>query len=117
MSMKATQANIRFQQKVNKSNKQLETIDKKIDKLNNQLVNIVTAMKNIQPIKGLTPVSQKPNIEEDKLKKIDLDNNSPMFIPDIDTTDLTMNSSEEKKTVKDLDLDFGLSALEDIEEV
>ena len=116
MSMKATMANIEFQQRVEKYNKQLDNIDHKIDNLNEQLGSIIKAMQKIQTVKGLEPIYDEPVEQKDKFKKIDLDNNSPMFIPDIDTSDLQMSASEEEKTIKELDLEFGLNALNDLED-
>jgi len=116
MSMKATQFNIEFQQRVNKYNKKLEAIDEKIDNLNIQLQNIFSTMQNIQLINNLDKVSDKTEVIKDEFKSIDLNKNKSVFIPEIDTSDLTMNSSDEEKTIKDLNLDFGLGALDDIEE-
>jgi len=52
--------------------------------------------------------------KEDKHKIDILPDDIPTFIPDIDTSDMSMNAKENKEHLKDVDLEEGLEALNEL---
>lgn len=55
----------------------------------------------------------KVSTKQDKI----IDNISSTFIPDIDTSDLKINSKENNATTKDVDLESSLDALDNIDKL
>jgi len=76
-----------------------EDVDEKFDK-------ILNLLKNQERSESPPWVEDKPKIHT--LPKEDV----PQFIPDIDTSDMSMNSKDEKEHLKDVDLEEGLEALD-----
>jgi len=78
-----------------------EDLDEKFDMILNILLNQGTERRTDSPLE-----------KEDK-HKIDLD--TPTFIPEIDISDLSINAKDEEDTIKNLDLEPGLDALEELD--
>lgn len=74
-------------------------VDKKFDMILHLLVN---------------RTSEYPISKEDKHKIDILPEDIPTFIPDIDTSDMSMNAKEDKEHLKDVDLEEGLEALNEL---
>lgn len=92
--------------------------DKKLSKLNENIIelkseiteklNQIIELLNKKISEPYLVREDKPKIKEIKETKEDINT----FIPDIDTSDMLINSKEEKENLKDLSLKGGLDALD-----
>lgn len=109
MSMKAQEANEKFQKKVKEYDNNLARLEDRIDTLELKIDRVLDAVSNIS-LNNV--ISEKPHTQTDKLKITD---NSDMFIPEINVSEFKTNMKEDKSTVKELDLESDLVDFLDFE--
>jgi len=96
-------------------NKKEKNYDKEFSKMNENLKelkeDIDEKLKNIMVLLR-NRTSETIIVTEDKYKTNTVEHN-PTFIPDIDTSDMSMNTkeNEEEENLKDVDIDEGLDVL------
>lgn len=98
-------------------NKKEKNYDRKFSQLSDELIELKKDIsKNFDKILNLlTNRRFETQIRiEDKHKTEALPDEKLTFIPEIDTSDMSMNVKEEKEHLKDVDLEEGLEALNEL---
>jgi len=97
-------------------NKKEKNYDKRLTQLNNDIKDLrgdVTEKLDII-IKLLNEMSTETYIEREDKPKIDkkIEEDIKTFIPDIDTSDMSINSKEDEEQLKEVSLEDGLNVLD-----
>lgn len=99
----------------NLKNRKERNYDKRFSKLEEEIINLKEEM--INKLNSIVKLLNRKTTEtyiyrEDKPKINGIEEDVNTFIPDIDTSDMSINSKEEEENLKDLSLEGGLDALD-----